>query len=1039
MASCITSHWGNNYSPQISLEVTISSQTSTTANLYWVLKYKATNYPVYSSVSKSYSVKIDGSTVKSGKYSIGNKTGTHTIASGTKSVSKKSSSRKVSFSLSFNFGVTWNGSYSGTRTASGSITVGASGGGSTPSPSTKPSPSIPSITHFGLQSDTDRTMYATWSWSKSNTDHYQTIWYYDTGDGIWFIGENSTTTDKQSLYTAPSNANKVRFKVKAVSKTYTKNNKTVSYWTGGWSTAKTYNFTSNPPTEPAVPTVEIDDYKLTASLDNLDVNATEIQYQIVKNDKSVFNTGKSTIVTSHSEYSCTIDAGARYKARARSVRGSLYSDWSDYSANVVAIPAPPEKITACRATSSTSVYLAWTEVENAETYDIEYTTKKEYFDGSNQTTTSTGIEFTHYELTGLETGDEYFFRVRAVNEKGNSSWSEIVSVSIGKPPAAPTTWSSSTKLVTGDPLYLYWVHNAEDGSRQTFAELEIYVDGTKVTKTVETPEGEIDEEEEETTYEYQIDTSEYDEGTQIEWRVRTAGVTKQYGDWSIQRTIDIYAPPTLALTVTDIAGELVTSLEQFPFYISATPGPNTQRPISYQVSITANEGYTGVDSVGNDIAINAGDTVYSKYFDINDPLLVEMSAGNVDLENNISYTVTVTVSMDSGLTTESTYDFTVAWVDEEYPPDARISIDPDTLAAYIGPYCVDEDENLIDNVVLSVYRREFDGSFTEIAKDIPNTISTSRTKNIIPYPYGELISTDGGISISDNGDGSITLNGTVTDVTGAFISLGDVSITETGSYFLSGCPEGGGDSTYTLVDTTSRVYDNGSGVGFDVNFTGSHELEIQIENGVVCDNLTFKPQIEKGDAATEFEAYSGPEASNTFVTDPHPSLDYARYRIVSKNTLTGTVTYYDLPGYPVNEHAVIIQWDEAWSVFDTSEESELVDPPWSGSMLKIQYNIDVSDKNSPDVSFVEYIGREHPVSYYGTQIGSTSTWSVEIPKDDIETLYAIRRLYRWMGDVYVREPSGTGYWANITVSYNVRHMETKIPISFSVTRVAGGV
>ena len=58
-------------------------------------------------------------------------------------------------------------------------------------------------------------------------------------------------------------------------------------------------------------------------------------------------------------------------------------------------------------------------------------------------------------------------------------------------------------------------------------------------------------------------------------------------------------------------------------------------------------------------------------------------------------------------------------------------------------------------------------------------------------------------------------------------------------------------------------------------------------------------------------------------------------------------------------------------------------------MLKLPYNIDVSDSNSIDVSLVEYIGRKHPVSYYGSQLGVTSTWNVEIPKYDKETLYAI--------------------------------------------------
>ena len=44
-----------------------------------------------------------------------------------------------------------------------------------------------------------------------------------------------------------------------------------------------------------------------------------------------------------------------------------------------------------------------------------------------------------------------------------------------------------------------------------------------------------------------------------------------------------------------------------------------------------------------------------------------------------------------------------------------------------------------------------------------------------------------------------------------------------------------------------------------------------------------------------------------------------------------------------------------------------------------------------------------------------------------------------MGDVYVREPSGSGYWASISISFNKNHCELSIPVSISVTRVEGGV
>ena len=828
----------------------------------------------------------------------------------------------------------------------------------------------------GLQSNTERTVYATWTWNKDNTDHYLVKWLYATDDGVGFVGTQTEVTAKQSVYTAPENANHVSFYVKPVSKKYKSNGKEVSYWTAGWSTIKRYYFKDAPPTAPDIPTVEIKDYKLTAELDNLNVNAMTIQFQVVKNNKSVVSTGKAKIKTGHASYSCSVVGGAEYKVRCRAIRDGLYSGWSEYSSNISTAPAALSGINEIRAMSPTSVYLDWTGVSSATSYEIEYTTDKRLFDSSTETQTMT-VEsvVSHAEVTGLESGNQWFFRIRAVNDQGKSAWTEIKSVRVGTTPSVPTTWSSTTTAKTGEPVTLYWTHNSEDGSHQERAQLEVTIGASKSTHTIWhgrcltaeataaknaslsgftltentivkiefrykntatnptlnvngtgakpiTVSGSntknwragavvvflyngtnwviLEDNASHDTTEFVIDTSGYTEGTQIKWRVRTMGVIASYSDWSIQRTIDIYAPPTLELDMIDADGTSIDVLTSLPFYISGTPGPSTQKPISYHISITANESYETTDNIGNPKMVNEGEEVYSKYFDTSDVLLVEISAGNISLENSVAYTVRATVAMDSGLTTESTLYFSVMWSDDEYWPDAEISYDDETYTTSIRPFCEDYTSKLIEGITLSVYRREFDGSFTEI----------------------------------------------------------------------------------------------GSGL----------------------ENL-----------------------KETFITDPHPSLDYARYRVVSTSSTTGRVSYYDVPGFPINEKAVIIQWDDDWRSFDVVNEDEFEQPVWTGSLLRLPYNIDVSDKNNSDVSLVEYIGREHPVSYYGTQLGQSATWNVTIPKSDKETLYALRRLAIWMGDVYVREPSGSGYWANISVSFSQKHLETTIPVSLEITRVSGGM
>ena len=822
----------------------------------------------------------------------------------------------------------------------------------------------PTITDFGEVSNTDNTLFATWSWSKNHTQSYKALWTYSTGDGVWFSGSNNTITvdedapelAKQSTYSIPANAKQVRFKVKPIPETYTKNKKEVNYWEAAWSDLKTWT-DSTPLTTPGTPSVEIVKYKLTATLDNIDIpGATHIEFQVVKNNTaSAFATKQAAIVSAHASHAFTVDSGSEYKVRARAYNSSkkTYSEWSQYSGNEQTIPATPGAFTVIRANSETSVYLEWKAVNAADTYEIEYTKKKDYFDNSSDTSTATSIEFTHFEITGLETGSEYFFRLRARNEAGESGWSDIKSCVIGSKPAAPTTWSSTTTAIVGEPLNLYWVHNTEDGSSQTFAELELIIGGVTESHTIKNSE---DEDEKDKTSVYSIDTSTYVEGIDIKWRVKTAGITKEFGEWSVERTIDIYAPPTLELRMTDIDGDPIETLTAFPFYIYGLAGPNTQVPIGYHVSIVANESYETVDGRGNPLTINVGDTVYSKYFDTDTALLVEMSANNVDLENNIPYTITCRVSMDSGLTAESSINFTVTWTDLVYEPNAEFGLDSDTMTMSIRPYCVD-------------------------AREVRHSVT----------------------------------------VDGDIYTLGDALEGTVWGEVLPGAK----------LDTGELVYEGMNGDGEEVYYCYITEM-LPVEDVLLS---VYRREFD----GSFTELITGLDSAKaTTITDPHPALDYARYRIVAISKTTGAVSYYDPPGYPVGGTAAIIQWDEEWTPFEVTNEDELVQPPWTGSMLVLPYNIDVTDSYSPEVSLVDYIGREHPVTYYGTHQGHAQNWSIDIPKSDKETLYALRRLAKWMGDVYVREPSGSGYWANIVVSFSQTHCEVTIPVTFKITRVEGG-
>lgn len=727
-------------------------------------------------------------------------------------------------------------------------------------------------------------------------DYYEISWFYDNGDNVWYKDISEKRSSAHASYVLTHNALRVKIRVTPISKLYAVNGNTTSYWTGEPSEAE-FSLAGEPPSTPGVPTVAIEELKVTATLENIsDPRTDEIEFDIYNNMVLI----SSTIVTVSNcmaSMSVNVVAGGRYRVRCRAINlyysSKIYSGCSDFTEEFLTPPAPVSNIKVA-ATSATSVLLTWDKSSIATQYTVEYATNRDYFDTSSQTS-SLSVTVNKAYIVGLDSGKEWFFRIRATNDQGNSSWSDIVSLTIGSKPAAPTTWSSTSTAIVGEPLNLYWVHNSKDNSSQTLAEVEIDVNGSINTYT---QRNSTDEEEKDKTSSFSVNTSQYSEGVVLKWRVRTAGATNEYGAWSVQRQINIYSQPTLELSISDINNNSMSTITQFPFYVNGITGPKSQLPIGYHLSITTNESYEMIDSVGETRTVNAGDEVYSQYYDTSSKLNIKISAGDVYLQNGIAYTLTCIVSMNSGLAVQKSIVFNIKWNISEYKPNMSICIDKTSYTAYIRPFCLDKDNVETNKVILSIFRREFDGSFTPIISNIENN-------------------------------------------------------------------------------------------------------------------------------------------KNTYVTDPHPSLDYARYRIVATEKSTGAISYYDAPGYPIGCRFAVIQWNEKWRNLENATAEVQEQTPWTGSLLLLKYNLDIRDGNAPEKSLVEYVGRKYPVSYYGTQLGSTSTWNVEIPRNDKDTLYAIRRLSNWMGDVYVREPSGSGYWASITVSYDIKHTGLTIPISLTITRVEG--
>lgn len=807
---------------------------------------------------------------------------------------------------------------------------------------------------------------------------YKLQWVYQVGNGnsakkiegstdtVQANANGALSSDRKTAlyninYSPPSDAVGVCAKVTVVGKTYkydkkvTKNKKTTyketsATYKGSTKTSQWFWINANKTVVPSAPTASlnaVDNLQLDYEITDDNLKNTHIRFQVFEDDTHEYHTSgilpKGNLKTTKESY--RLNPGHRYKVRCQGYSSTYdaYSDWSGYSSEVTTYPTAPTGVKAAVVgADGTDVRVSWNSSGIATSYEIAYTDDPSLFgqsDGvSTVTTSDASTSYTFANNATLTLGKTWYFKVRAKNSGGESPYSTYhAAVTIGKKPSAPTTWSSVTKVSAGENPTLYWVHNATDGSSQTWAQIMITVNGLSKTLTWQnTRVGD----ERDATVELELDTSSYSSGSKIYWKVRTKGAMtadQYWSDWSEERVIDVYPKPTLSI---GIAGNNATNITEFPVIIDYIAGPETQVPVTFHIQIFAKENYWYNTYDDTRVMVFAGDEVFSQIIDSKKKSgSFEVYATDIHLENAVNYTIKCTVYMESGLSVSYSVDRLISMSSTNLSPQAIMtSIDPETMSLEICPYCEDTDKEIPE------------GADDEEISDEDSDDAEFQNPQV--YELAEMVSLD--------------------------------------------------------------VYR----INYDGTFT-------KINKNAIRNTRT------------------------TWVHDPHPPLNEVQYRIVATSEITGASVYNDTDPEPVGTALapepvpIIIQWGEQWTDTEYPDESYAGasdmdnNPTYLGNLLKLPYNIDISDSNDKDVTCIKYVGRQNPVSYYGTQLGVVSTWKTDVPKTDMDTLSMLRRLSIYMGDCYVREPSGSGYWANVAVAFEQTHDKLVIPVTLTLTKVEG--
>lgn len=912
-----------------------------------------------------------------------------------------------------------------------------------------------------LKSGTDRTLIAEWVHrSRTHIVGYTYDWEYwagqrkaqtkaqkkagKQGDPIWLQGGSGTLSildchisgnTFRYEFSPDSEAVMARIRIKPVSdtrsvvtavvtttKVYSDGTKDTSsqnktetkpYVTTAWTALKSHDFRTDKCATPTVAyELSADGKKATVSVSTDDADARYCDIQLCTKSGSKYAVAKkkndlACTAAAGAEYTFSLDAGKTYYLRAqiaadKKTKGA--SSWSAYQ-TVAARPAKPGKPTA-QATGATGAKVTWKAVAGAASYRVQYVTgaSSRFNTDPTAVTEVDGIIGLTFTPTGLDPAEKYWFRVAADNATGTSAWSTAASCTTALEPEAPTTYATDAAYIEGDTALLLWVHNAEDGSDQTAAQVQV----------------------------------------------------------------DVYAPataePVAAKTVWDIAFDLETASFTLPpdfaeisnEQVGRSDWDGTEFSLGDELNIRANR-QDGTTKISWSIPLqcfsfeNGRGTVLEPYADDLDSM-----AASAVVESLTYYSHHV-VQILSGTTAEE------AEFDTSGLPDGtEVAWKVCTKGAHESwsPWSAQRRFAVYEQPELECELRQgeggsgVDGESPLTAYPLAVTLDASGGGNA-PIAYHAAISTAEDIQYTDAygmdrwlAAGSIVWEGdfpTGDDPLTVLVDGGSALLTDGGSYTVT--------ATVAMESGLAAAAQASFAVAFEADLPEPGALVVFDPDTLTADISPYCMAVDgngdptdgyrEGTVLAVYRITADGDLillragiANTgaaTVTDPHAPFGECWYHIVATDSATGICSFADAMDESPHGRCVI-QFDEQWQQAGPEDYGD-GGPIYGGVLIDGFYNLEFAEQGDVQAEDIAYIGREDPVSYYGTQTGYTASYRVVFPRDDAETLSKMRALMRLRDDAYIREPSGTGFWAHVRTTLSRRFDNGAYEATVEATRV----
>lgn len=366
----------------------------------------------------------------------------------------------------------------------------------------------------------------------------------------------------------------------------------------------------------------------------------------------------------------TVSANRRYRYRVRAQGAGGYSGYAT-SGYIYTTPAAPASVSLEKTGAGVEVDIAG-DAPWATSWSVERSA-----DGGSEWEPAGTASAWPWTDADAPAGTVRY-RVRAERGSLASAWTESADITTICPPAAPAVTLSppGPVLATGTPLTVLWVPSHPDGSAQSAAQVEWTAGGEPTVEDVEGAQASL-----------RLPDAATAAACGLEVRVRTKGIDEGWGAWSAPVAARIAVPPAAAITSPAVDGQAVDAL-----------------PLA--VAWEASDA-TGVSAQTLELLDATGAVLVSARMGAG-ARSAQIGPADAPWENGAAYSLRLTVSGGSSLSTAAVRAFSTDWA-EPAAPDAEVEVQPGDLSCAVTAFAGSA-EGLPPAVSLDVARVLADGS-----------------------------------------------------------------------------------------------------------------------------------------------------------------------------------------------------------------------------------------------------------------------------------------------------------------------------------------